>query len=89
MSTFDTPEKDLSNAEGKYDKSKVCTYLVMSSSMLTSCLVTAMYNIVHRYQKECLILKIYIPGIKSWVGSKIYYNDLCTEKLVHELHGWI
>ena len=51
MGIVDTPEKDLSNVEGKYDKRKLRTPSVNSYSILFSCLLHAMYNRVHRAQK--------------------------------------
>ena len=81
------PEKDLSNVEGKSDTRKLHTSSITSYSTFL-CSVRAMYNRVHHNQKQCLVLKSYIPRIDSWMGSKIKYNH-SSENLVSELHNWI
>ena len=57
MIIVDATENDLSNAEGKSGTRKVCTSSVSLSSTLFSCSVRAMYNRVHRDQKQRLMLK--------------------------------
>ena len=57
MSIVDTPEKYLSNVEGKSDMRKVRTSSVKSSSTLFSCSVRAMYNRVNSSQKQHLMFK--------------------------------
>ena len=57
MSIIDTPEKDLSNSEGKSVTRKFLTSLVESYSTLFSCSVRAMYNRVNSDQNQRLKLK--------------------------------
>ena len=57
MRIIDTPEKYLSNFEGKYDTSKVQTSSVNSSSKLFSCSVREIYNRFHSAQKQSLVVK--------------------------------
>ena len=51
ISTDDTPEKDLSNVNGKFDMKKVRTSSVKSSSTLFSCSICAIDNRVNCAQK--------------------------------------
>ena len=83
MIIFDTPEKDLSNFDGKFDIRKICTSSVKSSSTLFSCSVRAIYNRVNRDQKKILVLKSYIPGINSLVSPKIHYENFPSDNLVN------
>ena len=79
MSIFDTPEKDLSNVDSKYDMRKVRTSSVKLSSTLFYCSMHAMYNIFDCAQKQRLVLKSYIPGINTSVFPRIHYNILFYE----------
>ena len=88
MSIVDTPEKDLSNVDRKYDMRKVRTSSVNSSSTFFST-IRAMYNIVNCDQKQRLVLKSYITGINPLIYPKRHYDNIFTEKLVNELHDWI
>ena len=51
MSIVDTPENGVSNVDRKADKRKIRTSLINPTSKLFSCLIRAMYNIIHRAQK--------------------------------------
>ena len=44
-----------------------------------------MYNRVHHDKKQRLVLRLYIPGIDSWIDPKRYYIYF-SEKIVNELH---
>ena len=70
MSTFDTPENNLSNVEGKSDMMKVRTSLVNSSSTLFLCLIHTLYNRVNCAKKTS-----HVEIIHSW-----YYLIDCSEK---------
>ena len=59
MSVVDTPEKDLSNVDGKYYMRKVITSSVNSSSKLFSCSIHSMYNRVNRNKKMSHVEVIY------------------------------
>ena len=65
MSIIDTPEKDLSNIDRISDMRKVLTSSVKPSSTFCSCSIRAMYDRVNSAQKQCLMLKSYIPGIDT------------------------
>ena len=73
MSIVDTPKKDLSNVDDESYIRKVHTYSVKSSSKIFSFSIHAMYNRVNCYQNKCLVLKSYIPGINSLIGTKRPY----------------
>ena len=88
-SIVNSPEKDSSNVDGKFDMKKVCTYSVKSSSKLFPCSICAIYNRVNCAQKQRLALKSYIPGINSLVYTKRHYDNYFTVKPVNELHEWI
>ena len=83
MSIVDTPEKDFSNVDKKYDMIKVRTYSVNSSSLLFSFSICAMFNRVSRAKNQLLMLKSYIPGINLLIYPKIHYGNLLSEKLVN------
>ena len=68
---------------------KVSTSSVNSSSTLSSCSMRAMYNIVHRDQKQSLMLKIYLSWINTSIFQKRYYKNIFSRKLVNELHVWV
>ena len=65
MIIFDTPEKDVSNFDGKLDKRTIRTSLIKSSSTLFSCSMRAMYNRLYRAQNQRLMLKSFIPDINT------------------------
>ena len=62
LNVFDTPEKDLSNIDCKYNMIKVPTSSVNLSSTLFPCSIRAMYNWVNCNQKQCPVLKSYLSG---------------------------
>ena len=64
MSIVHTSEEDLSNVDRKSDMRKVRTSSVKLSSPLFYFSMREMYNRVNCYQKQCLMLKSYISGIK-------------------------
>ena len=57
MSIIDTPKKDLSNFDGKYDMRKVVTYSVKVPLTLFYCSIFAMYNIFNSDKRQRLMLK--------------------------------
>ena len=59
MSVVDTPEKDLSNVDGKSYMRKVITSSVNLSSTLFSCSIHSMYNRVNRDKKMSHVEVIY------------------------------
>ena len=86
MSIVGTPEGDLSHINWKYDKRKLRTSSVKSSSKLFSCSVHAIYNRVKIMQKKRLMLKSYISGNNSFICPMRHYENPFSEKLVNELH---
>ena len=70
ISIVDTPEKDVSNVDGKLDNIKIRTSLIKSSSTLISCSIRAMYNRVHCAQNQRLMLKSVIPAINTSIFPK-------------------
>ena len=89
MSIFDTLEYYLSNIDRKSDMRKVRTSSVKSSSILFSCLICTMYNIVHCVQIQHLMLNSYIPGINIPICPKRHCGNILSGKRVNELHSWI
>ena len=87
MIIVDTPEKDLSNVDGKYDTRNVYTSSVKSSSTIFSCSLRAMYNRSNIYQKQCLMLKSYIPEINPLIGPKRHYEIFSYGNLFNGLTG--
>ena len=85
ISIVGNPEKYLSNVVGKADTSKVRTSSVKSYSTLFSWSACEMYNRVHHDKKQRLVLRLYIPGIDSWIDPKRYYIYF-SEMIVNELH---
>ena len=65
MSILDTPEKYLSNVEGKSYTSKGFISSLNSYLTLFSRSVCAIYYKGYRTQKKSLVLKLCIPGINS------------------------
>ena len=57
ISIVDTPEKDASNIDRKFDKRKVHTYSINSTSTLFYCSIRAMYKRVNNTQNKRLVLK--------------------------------
>ena len=41
-----------------------------------------MYNIVHRAQNKCLVLKSYIPRIDTSILPKKHYENIFSEKMI-------
>ena len=80
MSIVDTPEKDISKVDRKLDKIKIRKYSIKSSSILFSCSIRAMYNIVHSAQNKRLTLKSYINGINTSILPKKRYENIFSEK---------
>ena len=73
MSIVDNPENDLSNVDDKSYMRKVRTSSVKSSSTRFLCSIHAIYNRVNSAQKQRLVLKSYIPGNNSLIGTKRHY----------------
>ena len=48
-----------------------------------------MYDRVHIYQNQHLMLKSYIPAINKSIFPKEHYENIFSEKLINELHAWI
>ena len=85
----DTPEKDISNVDRKYDMRKVRKSSLNSSSTLFSCPISSIYSRVNCAQKQRLMLKLYIPGINRSIFqiniTKISF--LKTSQLITCLYG--
>ena len=78
MIIVETPEKNVSHSEMKKFTGKVRKYSVNYSSALFSYSIYAIYNRVHSYQKQLLMLKLYTPGVDPWIGVIICYNNYLT-----------
>ena len=65
ISIVDTPGMDVSNGDRTFDKGKIRTSLIKSSSTLFSCSLHAMYNRFHCDKNQRLMLKSFIPAINT------------------------
>ena len=48
-----------------------------------------MYNIVHRAQNKCFMLKLFITAINTSIFPNKHYENIFDEKFIIELHAWI
>ena len=77
------------NFEGKYDRSKVRTSSVNSSSTIFSWSIHAMYDRLNRDNKQHLMFKSYITGMNSLIVPKRHYYIFSSENIVNEFNNWI